>query len=70
MADPIAISSIILAVGTMIGGVFGFFHFKLNSNCCTCCKFECSEKTNKTPPTSPLKLESVKKEPSKDESKV
>lgn len=57
MSDPIAISAIIVAIGTTLGGMFGFFHFKMNSNCCSCCKFECTEK-NKTPPISP----SIKKD--------
>jgi hypothetical protein len=65
MTDPIAITSIIVAIGTMIGGAFGYFHFRLNSNCCSCCKFECSENDKlkkKTPPDSPIILQPIKKE--------
>jgi hypothetical protein len=73
MSDPIAITSIIVAIGTMIGGVFGYFHFKLNSNCCSCCKFECTENQHKrrkslSPPETPIKLEPIKKEEKQKES--
>lgn len=61
MVEAVSIVSIIIAAGTAIGGVFGFLHFKLNSNCCSCCQFECSERPNKrksiSPPMSPMKLE-------------
>jgi hypothetical protein len=32
MGDPIAIASIILAVGTTLGGLFGYWHLKLKSD--------------------------------------
>ena len=56
MADPIAIASVILAVGTALGGLFGYFHLKLKSNCCGCCVLSCSEKRKDifTPPDTPL----------------
>jgi hypothetical protein len=62
MVEAISIVSIIVAVGTAIGGVFGFLHFKMKSNCCSCCMLECTEKEqNKrksiSPPMSPIKLE-------------
>jgi hypothetical protein len=61
MGDPIAIASIILAVGTTLGGLFGYWHLKLKSDCCKCCQLECSEKQNQkkltiSPPMSPIKL--------------
>lgn len=62
MVEAISIVSIIVAVGTAVGGVFGFLHFKLKSNCCSCCMLECSEKEQQkrksiSPPMSPIKLE-------------
>ena len=61
MVEIISVVSIIVAVGTAVGGVFGFLHFKLKSNCCSCCMFECSERPDKrksiSPPMSPIKLE-------------
>ena len=62
MVEAISIVSIIVAVGTAIGGVFGFLHFKMKSNCCSCCMLECSEKEQHkrksiSPPMSPIKLD-------------
>jgi hypothetical protein len=62
MVEVISIVSIIVAVGTAVGGVFGFLHFKLKSNCCSCCMLECSEREKDkrksiSPPMSPIKLE-------------
>jgi hypothetical protein len=65
MGDPIAIASIILAVGTTLGGLFGYWHLKLKSDCCKCCQLECSEKQQQkrptiSPPMSPIILEKDK----------
>jgi len=62
MVDYISVISIIIAVGTAVGGVFGFLHFKMKSNCCSCCQLECSEKEQHkrksiSPPISPIKLD-------------
>jgi hypothetical protein len=67
MADPIAIASIILAVASALGGMFGYWHLKLKSNCCKCCQLECTEKQiNRkptiSPPMSPIKLDDIKKD--------
>ncbi len=69
MAEPIAIASIILAVASALGGMFGYWHLKLKSDCCSCCQMECTEKQqNKksiSPPMSPIILdikEDLKKE--------
>ena len=65
MPDPVAITSIIIASSAAIGGIFGYFHFKLNSNCCSCCKFECSENQEKkkrksiSPPDTPINKEII-----------
>ena len=66
MSDPIAIASIVMAVGSVLGGLFGYWHLKLKSNCCACCQLECTEKDkNKrptiSPPMSPIKLDELKK---------
>lgn len=61
MSDPLSIASIIIAASAAVGGIFGYFHFKLNSNCCSCCKLECSENQNKkTPPQTPINKEPIK----------
>ncbi len=58
MPDPIAITGIIIAISTALGGVFGYFHLKLKSNCCSCFQLECSEKQiqrkSTSPPMSPI----------------
>jgi hypothetical protein len=57
MVEIISVVSIIVAVGTAVGGVFGFLHFKMKSNCCSCCMLECSEKDKRksiSPPMSPM----------------
>lgn len=69
MADPIAITGIIIAISTALGGLFGYFHLKLKSNCCACCQLECTEKQQSegqarkklsiSPPMSPVKLEPI-----------
>jgi hypothetical protein len=65
MPDPVAITSIIIASSAAIGGIFGYFHFKLNSNCCSCCKFECTENQEKkkrksiSPPDTPIDKERI-----------
>lgn len=66
MSDPIAITGIVVAVATALGGLFGYFHLKLKSNCCSCFQLECSEKQQQrkqtiSPPMSPIKLETDKK---------
>ena len=69
MGDPIAIASIILAVSSAVGGMFGYWHLKLKSDCCKCCALECTEKQQQkratisppiTPHISQIKLEDVK----------
>jgi hypothetical protein len=59
MSDPIAITGIVVAVATALGGLFGYFHLKLKSNCCSCFQLECSEKQQQrkqtiSPPLSPI----------------
>lgn len=57
MPDPIAITGVIIAISTALGGVFGYFHLKLKSNCCSCFQLECSEKQQRksiSPPMSPI----------------
>ena len=59
MSDPIAIASIILAVASTLGGLFGYWHLKLKSDCCKCCQMECTEKQQQkrptiSPPMSPI----------------
>ena len=59
MSDPVAITGIVLAVATALGGLFGYFHLKLKSNCCSCFQLECSEKQQQrkqtiSPPMSPI----------------
>jgi len=72
MPDPVAITSIIIASSAAIGGIFGYFHFKLNSNCCSCCKFECSEsqehkkRKSISPPDTPIKLQPINNKINKD----
>jgi hypothetical protein len=65
MSDPIAITGIVVAIATALGGLFGYFHLKLKSNCCSCFQLECSEKQQQrksiSPPMSPIKLETDKK---------
>jgi hypothetical protein len=65
MSDPIAIASIILAVASAVGGMFGYWHLKLKSDCCKCFQLECTEKQqikkdSISPPMSPIKLEEKK----------
>lgn len=65
MSDPIAIASIILAVASALGGMFGYWHLKLKSDCCKCCQMECTEKQPQrkptiSPPMSPIKLDEIK----------
>ena len=64
MPDPIAITGIIIAISTALGGVFGYFHLKLKSNCCSCFQLECSEKQiqrkSTSPPMSPIILDKDK----------
>ena len=62
MIDPISIASIILAVASALGGMFGYWHLKLKSDCCKCCALECTEKQQQkrpsiSPPMSPIILE-------------
>lgn len=59
MADPLTITSVVIAIVTALGGAFGYFHLKLNSNCCSCFKLECTEKQQQrkntiSPPMSPI----------------
>jgi len=59
MSDPVAITGIVVAVATALGGLFGYFHLKLKSNCCSCFQLECSEKQQQrkqtiSPPMSPI----------------
>ena len=66
MGDPIAIASIILAVGTTLGVLFGYWHLKLKSDCCKCFQLECTEKQqikkdSISPPMSPIKIEEKNK---------
>jgi hypothetical protein len=64
MPDPIAITGVIIAISTALGGVFGYFHLKLKSNCCSCFQLECSEKQiqrkSTSPPMSPIILDKDK----------
>ena len=66
MSDPIAIASIILAVASAVGGVFGYWHLKLKSDCCKCFQLECTEKQQQlkkdsiSPPMSPIKIQEIK----------
>lgn len=65
MSDPIAVASIILAVASAVGGMFGYWHLKLKSDCCKCCALECTEKQQQkrptiSPPMSPIILEEIK----------
>jgi hypothetical protein len=65
MGDPIAIASIVMAVGSVLGGLFGYWHLKLKSNCCKCCQLECTEKLQQkrptiSPPMTPVKIEEDK----------
>jgi hypothetical protein len=63
MPDPIAITGVIIAISTALGGVFGYFHLKLKSNCCSCFQLECSEKQQRkstSPPMSPIILDKDK----------
>jgi hypothetical protein len=64
MPDPIAITGVIIAITTALGGVFGYFHLKLKSNCCSCFQLECSEKQiqrkSTSPPMSPIILDKDK----------
>lgn len=76
MSDPIAITGIIIAISTALGGMFGYFHLKLKSNCCGCCQLDCTEKQETkrrpsiSPPMSPIKLDSIIIQPIKTESIV
>ena len=59
MSDPVAITGIVVAIATALGGLFGYFHLKLKSNCCSCFQLECSEKQQQrkqtiSPPMSPI----------------
>lgn len=56
MTDPVAITGIVLAIASALGGLFGYFHLKLKSNCCGCCLLECREKSKNSPPNSPLPI--------------
>lgn len=68
MSDPIAITGIIIAISTALGGLFGYFHLKLKSNCCACCQLECTEKQQEqerrksitiSQPMNPTKIETI-----------
>lgn len=40
-ADPIAISGVVIAIASALGGVGACMHFKMRSNCFSCCNSEC-----------------------------
>jgi hypothetical protein len=40
MPDAVSIGAIIISSASAIGAVFTAIHFKLNSNCCSCCSCE------------------------------
>ena len=64
MPDPIAITGMIIGITSALGGLFGYFHLKLKSDCCSCFQLECSEKQQRkqsiSPHISQNKLEDLK----------
>lgn len=54
MVDYIGLSALIIGILGAAGACVAAIHIKLKSDCCSCCKFECSETKSgtNTPPRS------------------
>jgi hypothetical protein len=53
MPEPTAIAGVVIAIASALGGVGACMHFKMKSNCCSCCESSCWDKeTTRKPSTS------------------
>lgn len=55
MPEPMSIAAVIVAIVSALGGIGTCAHFKLKSNCFSCCNSECwDNETKRVPSTSKI----------------
>lgn len=59
MPEPTTISALVIAIASALGGIGTCMHFKMKSNCFSCCNSECwDNQTTRIPSVS--KIEKIK----------